>query len=650
MRILRGQSNLEVSSKGFAWFVVGLVLATFVGGALRTILNSTQVHDRIVSELKNRFPKHEFEIGATEVLLSRGIWPGLGLRVRDITFKQDVCGKLSFVLTIPQSTLPLDLLSLSHGKLRLNDIEIEGGELHLDYRDCVPTTEGANANASGAKRAEKEEPASPPAPKLILPKINFRQAAKFADGIELKNFAVTYEKSPTWKLLFNTAYLSLGEEAIAQAQVDVQKSLPFGTLVHPVEFDLRGDENVIQWNFKAEFKEGQLHVISSVDLNNQAGLVKVNFKQVPVRDLMGEAFQAGLVERELKLKATWLTCALKWEGQLQNIAAVPVSMRDCRVEGGYGRAEVDQADLWLNGPEWFKVPAHVRVTQLQVQPMVEALNRQVLPAVLSKLGVWTGTFDITSGNKWELDGHLQNGEIIFSNQSIMGKQGIDSLHTQVHREGAKIFAKIDDVRFHEGEFQGQAEFDLSSDWRDGTFRAEIARLNISPSIQKLLVGGSIGTLKIQGKGALSAGELSQWSGNFQLPAIKGEGWHSENLQVQSRFQGGSFHIDGSAKNIGVDNTWRMLPELRVARPQSGVLLWHDLSAKVEIHKVGGAIHFASATESGSNQTWRGKGVWVRDGAFTGSMSISGAGKHTQNFTLLGEKGGLTVETVGGGAK
>ena len=100
MRILRGQSNLEVSSKGFALFVVGLVLATFVGGAVRTALSSDQVHRRIVSELKNRFPKHEFQIGQTEVMLARGIWPGLGLRVRGLTFKQDVCGKLSFVLTI----------------------------------------------------------------------------------------------------------------------------------------------------------------------------------------------------------------------------------------------------------------------------------------------------------------------------------------------------------------------------------------------------------------------------------------------------------------------------------------------------------------------------------------------------------------------
>ncbi len=75
MRILRGKSSLEVSSHGFAWFVVGLVIATFVGGAARTLLTSDRVHKQIVSELRARFPQQDFQIGATEVLLSRGLWP-----------------------------------------------------------------------------------------------------------------------------------------------------------------------------------------------------------------------------------------------------------------------------------------------------------------------------------------------------------------------------------------------------------------------------------------------------------------------------------------------------------------------------------------------------------------------------------------------
>lgn len=136
MRILRSQSNIEVSYKGFAWFVVGLILATFLGGAIRTILSSDRVQARITSELKNRFPRHEFNIGHTEVLLSRGLWPGLALRLTDVVFKQDVCGKLSFVLDVPQMVLPVDLWRLLQGQPRLGIVDIESGSARLDYRDC----------------------------------------------------------------------------------------------------------------------------------------------------------------------------------------------------------------------------------------------------------------------------------------------------------------------------------------------------------------------------------------------------------------------------------------------------------------------------------------------------------------------------------
>ena len=158
MRILRGKSDLEVSSQGFAWFVVGLVLATFIGGAVRTILSSDQVHKRIVSELKARFPKHEFTLGKTEVLLSSGLWPGLGLRVQNLSFKQETCDKLSFTLEVPEAILPVDMLSLRKRKVRLGRVELSKGRIHLNYRPCPAAATPNAAVAATAPAPEGEQP------------------------------------------------------------------------------------------------------------------------------------------------------------------------------------------------------------------------------------------------------------------------------------------------------------------------------------------------------------------------------------------------------------------------------------------------------------------------------------------------------------
>jgi hypothetical protein len=71
------------------------------------------------------------------------------------------------------------------------------------------------------------------------------------------------------------------------------------------------------------------------------------------------------------------------------------------------------------------------------------------------------------------------------------------------------------------------------------------------------------------------------------------------------------------------------------------ILWHDLSAKVEIQKSGGSVQAASAAETLG--VWRGKGSWVRDGAFSGVLSLPGANKKLHAFTLHGEKGSLSID-------
>jgi hypothetical protein len=398
MRILRGQSNLEVSSQGFALFVVGLVLSTFIGGALKTLLSSDQVHQRIVTELKNRFPKHEFQIGQTEVMLSRGLWPALGLKIHNLSFKQDVCGKLSFVLNVPQAELPLDLFSLAGSQVRLNDVEIDGGELQLDYHDCprAPVSESSSAS-SAANEAHKT---------LSAPRFDWVAISRYLDGVELKNFAVTYDKNPTWKLLFKSAYMALGKELSAKAQVEVQKSLPFGALVHNVAAEFHGEGSVLEWNFHGEFKEGRLGFSGSLDTAQETATTKVNIRQVPIKDFMSEMFAMGLVEHDLKLKATWLSCSLNWAGKLSTYTESPLHLNDCRVEGGYGRAELSEADFWWNGPQNFRPPAHLKISRLEVQPLADALNREVLPAVLSHLGVWNGELTVDSWNTWQLNGNF----------------------------------------------------------------------------------------------------------------------------------------------------------------------------------------------------------------------------------------------------
>ncbi len=460
--------------------------------------------------------------------------------------------------------------------------------------------------------------------------------------MEIRNFAITYEKNPTWKLLVKNAYVSLSDEMSAQAAIEVQKSLPFGQLTHPVDFELHADKRVMQWNLNAGLKEGGVHVAGQLDVGTQGARATVDLRQVPIKDFMSEIYQMGFVDYDLKLKGTWLSCKLKWEGSLEDYAASPLQVHECRVEGAYGRAEVPEAKFWMNTADFFREPARFKVMQLQMQPVMEAMNRQVLPAVISQLGVWSGRLDFKSGSAWQLEGDLESAEIVFANQSLHGKQIIEKMHTRAGQKNGLVEFHVGDVKLKDGDFAGDIDGELSRDWRNGSFSMRVQKMVLSPVIQRLLVGGSIGPLFAEGAGTLSGGELSQWHGTFNLPTMQGEGWTLDGMQLRSTFRAGSFAFDGSVKSASVDGSWREYPQLRAVMlelPSS--VAWHDFTARVEIQKTGGTLHGLSAVQE-SGAVWRAKGSWVREHDFGGTLSVL-AGKHQQTFAVRGERGRMEIQ-------
>lgn len=645
MRILRGKSNLEVSSQGFAWFVVGLVLATFIGGAVRTILSSDRVHKRIVSELRARFPQHEFEIGKTEVLLSHGMWPGLGLRVRDLRFRQSVCGKLSFLLEVPEAVLPVDLLSLRKGRVRLGEVGMTNGKIHFDYRPCAP--DGSDTIGVSSSPARDVPPLNQQLqkPSLNAASLDWRKVGEHLDAITLSNFTITYERNGTWKLVVKRAELDLDDDLSAYGALDVQKILPGGVLSHLVDFQAEGDDRVLKWGVHSEFKEGTINLKGVLDLNNVAGSVRMQARQLPLKDVMSELYQMGFLERDVRLKSTWLSCVLQWEGSLSKPADAPLRAQDCKLEGGYGRVDLENAEVPLDNPSTLKAPAVLKVQKLQLQPVLEALNRSVLPAVLARPGQWSGELNYQSPMKWTLDGHLENLEVVFSNRSVRGKQMLERLHTEIKKDGARIEAKIDELRVQGGEFAGVLRAALQDDWRSGDFEAQIEKLRLNPSIQYLLVGGTIGELKLKGTGQLVDGELGHWEGQGQLGEIRGNGWQALNVSVHSRFKANVFGVEARAASMQIDSKWVAYPQVKSINPSVGnEVVWKDGQAKLDIKESGGVVHSASAIEeTRKNIPWKIKGNWVRDGDLIGILNV-GHGSKPPTFVVRGEKdGGLSVQ-------
>ncbi len=641
MRILRRKSSSEVSSTGIALFVIGLVLATFLGGALRTLLNSEQVHQRVLSELSHRFPRHEFQIESTEVLLSRGLWPGLGLKIRNVVFKQDVCGKLSFILEVPEAILPVDWIHLLGGTFRLGQASVQGGHIHLNYKDCIArTTPGQSELLPPMSPTERFRMA-----KIQPPRLDWQTLGKYLDGIEFKNFTVTYERNVTWKLAVSSAAVKFGDEMHYHALVSVQKSLPFGALMHNLEVDGLGIGRILKWDVHSEFKEGRVRWSGNWDLNTNIVRTGVVLKQMPMKDLIFELHQMGFVARKIDLKATWLTSDLEWQGKLQDYKSFPLNINAFSFIGGYGRVDLlEPVVVNLDNEHAFAQPARVKVQKLQLEPKSEAFQVRVLSPLVSRLGIWSGTLQFFGPKKWEVDGFLENTEIVFSNQSVRGKQMVRRMHTLGKRSGSEISLQVDEMELQDGDFRGLVSLKWDQESKTGTFEGQISSLALSRSIQNLLVGGQIAPLKITGRGQLREWGLEAWSAYGELAEVSGPGWRGEGLSVKSKPVGRAVQLDVELKSLRVDQGWRFARQLAAIDPEfSSDLNWHSGAAKFLIESTGGQLQALSAVQEKTGEQWRARGTWVRDADFSALLSVSGSGR-LRSFALRGTPVDLRVDS------
>ena len=305
--------------------------------------------------------------------------------------------------------------------------------------------------------------------------------------------------------------------------------------------------------------------------------------------------------------------------------------------------DLEGAEFWLNHPAELTKPAVIKVSKLQMQPLLEALGREVLPKVLARPGVWSGELNYLNPGSWNLDGSLESVEVVFSNRSVRGKQGLEKLRTKVEHSNSKIKATIDGLEIRGGEFAGSLNFSLEPDWRNGEFNADIQRLRFSSSIQNLLVGGVLGNLKFKGQGTLVDGELGRWVGEFELENVSGAGWTAEGIQVKSRYSPGVFHLAGQAKSGSLLPDWGAFPQLRRMLPEAvdNAVVWRDVQANVDIQANGGQIQHVLGIQAESKQPWRLKGSWVRDGEFNAILSLGKS--QSKSFTLFGENGVLKVQ-------
>lgn len=253
----RPKSNpLSVTATGWAWLMIGVLLALFLGGAVRALLSERQVRQWIEKKWQQEDPPYFLKFQTARVELSEGWRPRFGLLVRGLELSpKDPCGR-GHRLQISELFLPgpLSVLwgkSLRFGQVRASDLIVEKmpacavGPAEIAGKAEVPSLSAASASLSAETALANERRQAEEFLRERWP-LELQKTLKWISGVLLENVRVLGFHSP-----FNNLQIHRLELGLQKGSLDIAN--PSAAELN-IEFSLIGPLGEALSNSRMQFQ------------------------------------------------------------------------------------------------------------------------------------------------------------------------------------------------------------------------------------------------------------------------------------------------------------------------------------------------------------------------------------------------------------
>jgi hypothetical protein len=327
MRILRSRSDQEVSSTGFALFIAGLILAGFIGGAIRTMLSSDQIQGRILTELQNALPALQVRMEPARISLARGVWPGLSIYISKLHLaKPEACGETFGSLELENMDLPLDIFTLLRSHVRWDIVSVDRLTLTYDRKPCPG---GPLANVVTPSKTEEvqfhdwTDSTEKVRERVAQAFLGAQDLEKHIRGVRIKHMTISSADDSSWQVQIFDLNFRTGHQLSASAKIRFEKAIGLGRVEHEAVFNAQADAEELKWDLKSPLKEGVIiwtgvanHVHDQLDQ-------KVTIRQVPLKDVLSEVQTWADMPKGGSPRFIWLSCDLVQSGALSQFKQIP---------------------------------------------------------------------------------------------------------------------------------------------------------------------------------------------------------------------------------------------------------------------------------------------------------------------------------------
>ena len=640
---------------GWVLFLLGVLIATFVGGAVRAFFSPSQLAAWVETRLRQEDPKFNLAFDKIEFALSDGLLPAFGFRFTDLLISSKNPCVTRSQMQISSLYIPVKFFSIFSRKIRFSDIR--AGTIKYSYNPAI-------CNAANTEESKNDDGVGPPPSPVnksedngAIPKTNKVQAIQsffknrftielkktrnWFDSLTVDHIAVMKgENKDDWFTVDNlsTDLTDKKNELELYAQISYLGGSFFETKMEPVDANLILTSTEGHLSLSGKFKEGEVNSHLHVNFNSENYDFQAQMKYLPLGDLILNTKGLQKLRSRVKQRLLWFSCSINATGDVNERKKLTLNAQNCGVSGEAGRIQSDKFQI-MPFAEKKVEPFSVIIDKFSLKYLVELMGGKALSGLLTDSGKVSGVLNVDSHESLNFVGDVSDLEIMFTNQKRRRLQIVHDVSGKISLNKERLSGYIDKIDISGGKFEGILSFNVDRHLSNGLMQLKIDSLQFADQISNLMFYGKASPLQIYGQAKFENGRVSEWRGNFGFAKVDGDDWSLDELKADSHFNDGKFEARVRVKSISANKNslvYATLSPLYLRKINTVDVQLDDMIFNLEITSAGGKWFKFKGADNKNNLLFASSAQWDTDNQLSGWVSVDFPKKKLLNWDVAGQ--------------
>ena len=635
--------DLVAEQSGFGISLIGLILALFIGLAVRAVIAPDKVQGHLQKAISHIHPDLEISFQDAYVSFADGIFPDLAVVIRGGVIASDKKCWLAPVMEINEIRLPLSWGHLFRGQIYIHEVHVDIVNLNLRNapENCETETAKNNLESNSARMPSQF---SAPAAGKTAPAVEFKNVRRrnpidtlhigtlkinylpvAFTSAEIKNFKLFLKaQEPRWFEI--TGQLNLGGESFAG---------DFSSYANLKIDAIDGDQASLSASAKGLVREGSYDLSIIAKPKEDDFSVALNVEHLPVSQMIPFLKKYRLLSADISGKQAWVSGKATMAGPISKAKQTPIQFQKIKLEGDLGELNLAHAQIQSLEPLKYS-PMEFQITNLNIKNFLSFLGKSHPTPTFGNLGNFSGAAVFRSPEDLKLRGDHSGLEFIFSNRGSRQIQNMQMISGELNLQNQKWSINLDRIKPTDGIFEGQILIKADRDFKSVSVDAKLQELSLAPQVQILMTGGgSLGVLGGRIQAQFDRDNLQSLSGQLRWDQILIDGIRIYRPKLQIQTQQNEFILDLAAQELEMQGNHPLTGSLFAPIATPGQLFMaRSLTTKIRTQK------FQKLSWNGL-QMMTGKGPlksfggWDQQGQLSGEISMSNAPAKT--WKILGSR-------------